>query len=69
MPTLSPSIGLNFEEPVLTYKEGKQIDIDVKTLEDSYHYVIDISDDGQAHIHVQPLKRDPISFDGTLETE
>jgi hypothetical protein len=69
MPTLSPSIGLNFEEPVLTYKEGRQIDIDVKTLEDSYHYVIDISDDGQAHIRVQPLKRDPISFDGTLETE
>lgn len=69
MPTLSPSIGLNFEEPVLTYKEGKQIDIDVKTLEDSYHYVIDISDDGQAHIRVQPLKRDPISFDGTLDTE
>ncbi|MBQ8712032.1 MAG: DUF4251 domain-containing protein [Prevotella sp.] len=74
MPTMSPSIGLNFEEPVLTYKESKpkkytQIDIDVRTREDSYHYVIEIYDNGQAYIRVRSMNRDPISFDGTLEIE
>ena len=75
-PTLSPSIGLNFEEPVLNYKESKpksnkytQIDIDVKTKEDSYHYVIEIYSNGQAYIRVRSMYRDPISFDGTLEVE
>lgn len=73
-PTLSPSIGLNFEEPVLTYKESKpkkftQIDIDVRTREDSYHYVIEMYDNGQAYIRVRSMNRDPISFDGTLEIE
>ena len=74
-PTLSPAIGLNFEEPVLNYKESKsnsnkytQIDIDVKTREDSYHYVIEIYDNGQAYIRVRSMKRDPISFDGTMDT-
>jgi len=73
---LSPSIGLNFEEPVLSYKESKpksnkytQLDIDVRTREDSYHYVINIYDSGEATIHVRSLNRDPISFDGTLEIE
>ena len=72
--TMSPSIGLNFEEPVLTYKESKpkkftQIDVDVRTREDSYHYVIEVYDNGQAYIRVRSMNRDPISFDGTLETE
>ena len=74
-PTLSPSIGLNFEEPVLSYKESKpkskkytQIDIDVKTREDNYHYVIQLYDSGEATIRVRSLNRDPISFDGTLVT-
>ena len=74
-PTLSPSIGLNFEEPVLTYKESKpksnkytQIDIDVKTQEDTYHYVIQLYDSGEAYIRVRSLNRDPISFDGTMTT-
>ena len=74
MPTLSPSIGLNFEEPVLSYKESRpkkytQIDIDVRTREDSYHYVIEIYSNGQAYIRVRSMYRDPISFDGTLEVE
>ena len=74
-PTLSPSIGLNFEEPVLSYKESKpksnkytQIDIDVRTREDSYHYVIELYDSGEATIRVRSLNRDAISFDGTLVT-
>ena len=73
-PTLSPSIGLNFEAPVLTYKESKpksnkytQIDIDVRTKEDTYHYVVELYDSGEAFIRVRSLNRDPISFDGTLE--
>ena len=74
MPTMSPSIGLNFEEPVLSYKESKpkkftQIDVDVRTREDSYHYAIEIYDNGQAYIRVRSMNRDPISFDGTLEIE
>ena len=73
-PSFSPSIGLNFEEPVLSYKESTpkskkytQIDIDVKTREDSYHYVIQLYNSGEANIRVRSLYRDPISFDGTLE--
>jgi hypothetical protein len=72
-PTLSPTIGLNFEEPVLRYKESRpkskkytQVDIDVRTREDSYHYVIELYDSGEATIRVRSLNRDPISFDGTL---
>ena len=74
-PTLSPSIGLNFEEPVLSYKTSTpkskkytQIDIDVKTREDSYHYVVQLYDSGDATIRVRSLNRDAISFDGTLVT-
>ena len=71
-PSLSPSIGLNFEERIIQYKESRpkgkytQIDIDVKTREDSYHYVIELYDSGSASIRVRMLNRDPISFDGTL---
>ena len=75
-PSFSPSIGLNFEEPVMSYKESipkskkyTQIDIDVKTREDSYHYVIELYDSGEATIRVRSLYRDPISFDGTLEVK
>jgi hypothetical protein len=72
---LSPAIGLNFEESVLSYKESKpksnkytQIDIDVRTREDSYHYMIEIYDSGEAMIRVRSMNRDPISFDGTMTT-
>ena len=74
--TISPSIGLNFEEPVLSYKTSipkskkyTQIDIDVRTREDKYHYVIELYDTGKAFIRVRSQNRDPISFDGTLSTE
>ena len=71
----SPSIGLNFEEPVRQYMESRpkskytQLDIDVRTREDSYHYVIDIYDSGEATIRVRSQYRDPVSFDGTLDIE
>lgn len=74
-PSLSPTIGLNFEERVRQYQESRpkdkytQLDIDVKTKEDTYHYVIEIYDSGEAYIRVRSLNRDPISFDGTLEIQ
>lgn len=74
-PSLSPTMGMNFEERVRQYQESRpkgkytQIDIDVKTKEDTYHYVINIYDSGDAYIRVRSLNRDPISFDGTLETK
>lgn len=73
-PTLSPSQGLNFEAPILQYKVSRpkskytQLDIDVRTREDSYHYTIEMYDSGEAVIRVRSLNRDPISFDGTVET-
>lgn len=71
-PLHSPSMGLNFQAPVISYKKSRpkskrdQIDIDVKTREDTYHYVIVIDDDGAATIRVRSLNSDPISFDGIV---
>ena len=71
-PMVSPSIGLNFEEPILQYKESRpkakytQMEIDVKTREDSYHYTIDVFETGEASIRVRSQNRDPISFDGCV---
>jgi hypothetical protein len=73
-PMTSPSIGLNFEERVHNYLVSKlkvgrtQIELDVKTEEDSYHYFIDVYDSGDTYIYVKPLNRDPISFDGFVDT-
>ena len=73
--SLSPTMGLNFEERVRQYQESRpkgkytQIDIGAKTKEDTYHYVIEIYDSGEAFIRVRSLNRDPIGFDGTLETK
>ena len=71
-PMLSPSIGLNFESPVLRYSESHpkanktQMELEVKTQEDTYRYQIDVYDSGAAYIHVRSMHRDPISFDGTV---
>ena len=68
----SPSQGLNFEVPIQSYsmnmKKGHvaQVEISVKTREDSYRYRIELYETGQAFIHVRSLNRDPISFDGRL---
>lgn len=74
--TLAPAIGLNFEEVVMRYwlnkpksKKYIQLYIDARTREDTYHFVIDVYDDGKAFIRVRSQNRDPISFDGTLSTE
>jgi len=73
-PMVTPSQGLNFEAPVVNYRlstkgNASQLEMDVKTKEDSYHYRIEIHDTGQAYIHVRPLQRDPVSFNGYLEKE
>ena len=71
-PVGSPSIGLNFEAPVLRYSESRpgtnktQLGLDVRTQEDTYHYLIDLYDTGDAYIRVKGLNRDPISFDGSI---
>ena len=65
-----PSIGLNFEMPILRYSESRpkpnktQLVLDVRTQEDAYHYLIDLYDTGEAYIRVRSINRDPISFDG-----
>lgn len=72
-PMISPSIGLNFEAPILNYNESRpkknctRMELDVKTQEDSYHYSIDVYDTGEADIRVRSQNRDPISFDGRME--
>jgi hypothetical protein len=72
-PMISPSQGLNFEAPVKDYKlspkkgSKSEMEISVKTQEDSYVYRVTLHDNGQAYIQVRPQHRDPISFDGNLE--
>ena len=71
-PLLGSGQGLNFEAPLLNYQEkllkgeGRQIDLDVKTQEDQYHYTIEMFTTGKASIRVNSIHRDPISFDGDL---
>ena len=70
-PITSPPIGLNFEVPVIRVGETRkkksiQLDVDARTQEDFYHYVIDVSDTGEAQIRVQSRNRDYISYDGIV---
>ena len=71
--SLTTPIGLNFTAPILRYSDSRlkqdcsQIDIDVKTQEDSYHYIIDVYGTGEANIRVSSLHRDPITFDGNVK--
>ena len=71
-PMGSTSIGLNFEAPILRYSQTRPkpnktlLELDVRTLEDTYHYFIDLYDTGEAYIHVRSLSHDPISFDGNF---
>ena len=71
-PMGSPSIGLNFEAPVLRYSESRPksnktlMELDVATKEDTYHYLIEVYDTGESYIRVRSVNRDPISFDGRV---
>lgn len=69
---MSPTIGLNFEEPILRYTESRtkanktRLELDVKTQEDTYHYLIDVYETGEAQLQVRSVNRDPVSFDGSV---
>ena len=73
-PVGGPSIGLKFEAPILRYSESRPkanktlLELDVKTQEDAYHYLIEVYDTGESYIRIRSLNRDPISFDGALAT-
>jgi len=73
--TLTTPIGLNFKAPLLRYADRhlkphvSQMEMDVKTQEDNYHYIIDVYDTGEADIRVSSLYRDPISFTGTVSDQ
>ena len=67
------SDGLNFVSSVIGYRESHpkkdlaRIELDAKTTEDYYRYVIEIYDNGSAFIRVRGQNRDNISFDGDVE--
>jgi hypothetical protein len=69
---MSPSQGLNFETKAIGMKVSQpkkdlsRIEIDMRTDEDTYYYVVELYDSGQAYIHVRSQHRDPISFDGNF---
>lgn len=72
-PFTSPSIGLNFEAPILHYTQNQpkenlfRLEMDVKTQEDALHYILEVFDTGDAYISVRSQNRDPISFSGSVE--
>lgn len=69
----STSEGLNFEVPILNYQETRtkknlsRIELQVKTREDVYNYILDVYDTGKALIRVRAQNRDGISFDGDCD--
>ena len=73
-PMIQPAQGLNFEAPVQHYQQRQtkagctQIDFDARTQEDLYHYTVDMFETGKASIRVHSQYRDPISFDGDMDT-
>lgn len=64
--------GLNFTAPIIHYTEAtgkngkRRIEIDVRNDEDSYNYMIEVFDNGNASIDVTARERDNISFSGNL---
>ena len=65
--------GLNFTEQIRSYEVVQQKDgvsrirLRVRNEEDSYVYLLDLSDTGRASIRVLPTERDDISFDGDFD--
>ena len=66
---------LNFNAPISTYemKEGKRGRRDIKFTttndEDTYTYTLTVYPNGSTSIHVQPTRRQSISFSGEMVTE
>ena len=71
-PIVSTHQGLNFEEPIIGYRETRpkahltRIEVAARTQEDSYYYIIEVFDTGKASIRVRSQFRDAISFDGDM---
>jgi len=67
------SEGLNFEAPIISYQESRpkknmtRIELEVRTKEDHYNYILEIYDTGTAYIRVRGQNRDSISFDGDCD--
>ena len=67
------SEGLNFEAPIISYHESRpkknmtRIELEVRTKEDHYNYILEIYDTGTAYIRVRGQNRDSISFDGDCD--
>ncbi len=65
--------GLNFEAPIISYQESRpkknmtRIELEVRTKEDNYHYILEIYDTGTAYIRVRCQNRDNINFDGDCD--
>lgn len=65
--------GLNFEAPIISYQESRpkknmtRIELEVRTKEDHYNYILEIYDTGTAYIRVRGQNRDSISFDGDCD--
>lgn len=64
--------GLDFSERIGNYRETqvkkdhRHIEIDVKNEEDTYLYIIDVFDNGNAQIDVQAIQREHISYSGEI---
>ena len=71
-PMGSPSQGLNFDALIQAIREYhpkahlSRLEIDVRTKEDVFLYVVELYDTGKADVYVRSQHRDPISFDGEL---
>jgi hypothetical protein len=67
--------GLNFTERIGSYRESqgkhgqRHIEIDVRNDEDTYLYTIDVYDNGNSDIEVQPRQRERISYSGEMVFE
>ena len=71
-PLFGDDKGLNFTSPIKTYEDkgfskGKRsIHLQVNNSEDFIDYYVEVSDEGYAHIDVNPRKREGISFSGQM---
>ena len=67
--------GLNFDAPIKNYRDGlwqknlRKIDFDATNDEDTYHYTIDVYENGNATINVVARERAPITFSGMMKED
>jgi len=67
--------GLNFNAPIKGYRDGnwqkslRKIDFSVTNEEDTYHYTIEVYENGNATVNVVARERDAIMFSGVMKDE